>query len=232
MDDERNLISPAAARVLLIERDSVVLAALSSAVSACLAAVPDLEVAAAGRPGFELLRRSSWDLVAADLDTLCEAASEPAEAIGRLAKLGGSAITMVLAEDSSVSAALAAMRAGAHDYMAKPIEIGAFGRRVSALMVRHGKEFAVGGSGAEPQARPYSGPSLATNRDVPELPQHGRQPTILPMWQQEQRIIEDAIQSFSGNIALAAAALQLSPSTIYRKRQAWADAASGKRGAA
>jgi two-component system repressor protein LuxO len=51
------------------------------------------------------------------------------------------------------------------------------------------------------------------------------------MWQQEQRIIEEAIESFSGNIALAAAALELSPSTIYRKRQAWAEL-EGKKGAA
>ena len=73
--------------------------------------------------------------------------------------------------------------------------------------------------------------------DIERLSQHreavpapGRQP-ILPMWRQEQKIIEDAIQSFGGNIALAAAALELSPSTIYRKRQAWADM-DGKRGAA
>ena len=46
---------------------------------------------------------------------------------------------------------------------------------------------------------------------------------ILPMWRQEQQIIEDAIVSFNGNIALAAAALEISPSTIYRKRQAWAE---------
>jgi two-component system repressor protein LuxO len=52
------------------------------------------------------------------------------------------------------------------------------------------------------------------------------------MWRQEQQIIEQAIASFSGNVALAAAALQLSPSTIYRKRQAWAEAASGRKGAA
>jgi two-component system repressor protein LuxO len=51
------------------------------------------------------------------------------------------------------------------------------------------------------------------------------------MWRQEQRIIEEAIQSFGGNIALAAQALELSPSTIYRKRQAWAEM-EGKRGAA
>lgn len=54
---------------------------------------------------------------------------------------------------------------------------------------------------------------------------------ILPMWRQEQRIIEEAIRAFSGNVALAAAALELSPSTIYRKRQAWSEAA-GTRGAA
>jgi two-component system repressor protein LuxO len=46
-------------------------------------------------------------------------------------------------------------------------------------------------------------------------------PRVLPMWRQEQRIIEDAIASFGGNVAMAAAALELSPSTIYRKRQAW-----------
>src|SRR5690606_8003141 len=41
---------------------------------------------------------------------------------------------------------------------------------------------------------------------------------ILPMWQQEQRIIEDALAAFGGNIAKAAAALEISPSTIYRKK--------------
>jgi len=56
-------------------------------------------------------------------------------------------------------------------------------------------------------------------------------PAVLPMWQQEQRIIEEAILSFGGNIALAAQALELSPSTIYRKRQAWAEMEAG-RGAA
>ena len=71
--------------------------------------------------------------------------------------------------------------------------------------------------------------TTAFEREAP-APAARRQP-VLPLWQQEQRIIEDAIESFSGNIALAAAALELSPSTIYRKRQAWADMA-GKKGAA
>ncbi|NVK35301.1 MAG: sigma-54-dependent Fis family transcriptional regulator [Rhodobacteraceae bacterium] len=45
--------------------------------------------------------------------------------------------------------------------------------------------------------------------------------TIEPLWSQERRIIEDALDAFEGNIAMAAAALEISPSTIYRKRQSW-----------
>lgn len=70
---------------------------------------------------------------------------------------------------------------------------------------------------------------VATSEPQPAL--LPRRQTVLPMWQQEQRIIEEAIESFAGNIALAAAALELSPSTIYRKRQAWAEL-EGKKGAA
>lgn len=44
---------------------------------------------------------------------------------------------------------------------------------------------------------------------------------IEPMWMQEKRIIEQAMALFSGNAAKAAAALEISPSTIYRKKQYW-----------
>lgn len=44
---------------------------------------------------------------------------------------------------------------------------------------------------------------------------------ILPMWQEERRIIERAMNLHNGNISQAAAALEISPSTIYRKRQQW-----------
>ncbi len=39
---------------------------------------------------------------------------------------------------------------------------------------------------------------------------------------QEKRIIEEALAAFDGNLSRAAAALEISPSTIYRKREAWA----------
>jgi two-component system repressor protein LuxO len=44
---------------------------------------------------------------------------------------------------------------------------------------------------------------------------------IDPLWRQEQQIIEGALAACGGNAARAAAALEISPSTIYRKRQAW-----------
>lgn len=46
---------------------------------------------------------------------------------------------------------------------------------------------------------------------------------VAPFWEQERTIIESAIEAHGGNIARAAAALEISPSTIYRKRQAWLD---------
>ena len=55
---------------------------------------------------------------------------------------------------------------------------------------------------------------------------------ILPMWQQEQRIIAAAIAHYNGNVARAAAALEISPSTIYRKKQAWEERTSKLAGAA
>lgn len=46
---------------------------------------------------------------------------------------------------------------------------------------------------------------------------------IEPFWIEERRIIERAIAAFDGNTAKAAAALDISPSTIYRKRERWAE---------
>lgn len=65
------------------------------------------------------------------------------------------------------------------------------------------------------------------HRDVPRAApianRHARaQSAILePLWKQEQRIIEEALALFDGNISQAAAALEISPSTIYRKKMSW-----------
>jgi two-component system, repressor protein LuxO len=44
---------------------------------------------------------------------------------------------------------------------------------------------------------------------------------IRPLWQEEKRIIEAAIDQCEGNVPRAAAFLEISASTIYRKRQQW-----------
>jgi len=45
--------------------------------------------------------------------------------------------------------------------------------------------------------------------------------SIMPLWLIEKNAIEDAINCCDGNIPKAAALLDVSPSTIYRKKQAW-----------
>ncbi len=46
---------------------------------------------------------------------------------------------------------------------------------------------------------------------------------MTPFREQERTIIETALAAFGGSISRAAAALEISPSTIYRKRQEWAE---------
>jgi two-component system repressor protein LuxO len=57
-------------------------------------------------------------------------------------------------------------------------------------------------------------------RDTGPLPRI-ESPSIAPLWRQEQRIIEEALKAFDGNAQKAAAALEVAPSTIYRKLQNW-----------
>ena len=42
-----------------------------------------------------------------------------------------------------------------------------------------------------------------------------------PMWQREREIIEEALRIHDGSVTRAAAALEINPSTIYRKRIGW-----------
>jgi two-component system, repressor protein LuxO len=51
----------------------------------------------------------------------------------------------------------------------------------------------------------------------------GAADTIASYREQERAIIESALTAFGGNIPKAAAALDISPSTIYRKRQIWTE---------
>ncbi|WP_237154583.1 sigma-54-dependent transcriptional regulator [Oryzibacter oryziterrae] len=74
-------------------------------------------------------------------------------------------------------------------------------------------------------------PLLSDMRAIhaPAVHSDSRRPSpadIRPLWMEEARLIEEAIAAFDGNIAKAAAALEISPSTIYRKRQNQGDGAA------
>jgi two-component system repressor protein LuxO len=69
-------------------------------------------------------------------------------------------------------------------------------------------------------ALPRLGNGFAANTAAALL---SRPVAVSPYWRQEQQIIEAAVVAYDGNIARAAAALEISPSTIYRKRQAWSE---------
>lgn len=213
----------ATTRVLLVQNRRGEADAIAAGLAACFAREPELEIATSGRDASDRLRAGTRDLVLADVAALADLSEQAEEAVARLARLSGEALTIALSDDGSVSSALAAMRAGAHDCLAKPIEAAVLASRLAALAMRHGKTLAL--------KERVEGVTAAAASATPSVPAPPR-PAVLPMWQQEQRIIEEAIASFGGNISLAAAALQLSPSTIYRKRQAWAEAAQERQGAA
>jgi len=55
----------------------------------------------------------------------------------------------------------------------------------------------------------------------PTKPAQSGGESIKPLWLTEKDTIESAIAICEGNVPRAAALLEVSPSTIYRKRQSW-----------
>jgi len=72
------------------------------------------------------------------------------------------------------------------------------------------------GKAAAPPARRHAA--------EPQAPQATGATRIEPLWLTEKAAIEAAIEACGGNIPRAAALLEVSPSTIYRKRQGWSQA--------
>jgi DNA-binding NtrC family response regulator len=202
---------PEQARLLLVDSARSLGDRLMPPLGAGLVLPPMVIELDTGRLALELLKSSEFDVIAVDIAAIADLAEDHEERIGRLARAASGALVIVLADDASISVALGAMRAGAHDCVCRDIEPAQIIDRMTELARRYGKARALLPADEPPKAAD-NGPSIPVMRDL-----------ILPMWRQEQKIIEDAIQSFAGNIALAAAALELSPSTIYRKRQAWAE---------
>lgn len=205
------------ARLLLVGTQADLGSRMAPGLEAEFLAAPIVVELTAGRPALDVLRTNSFDVALADLTGLRDLAEGAEDRIARLVRAASGALVIVLAADASISFTLSAMNAGAHDCVGQDWDAEALVSRMAALARRHGKMRAM--------MRPIV-PMAAAQTAEPEAPAPiipAMRDLVLPMWRQEQRIIEDAIQRFAGNIALAAAALELSPSTIYRKRQAWAE---------
>lgn len=104
---------------------------------------------------------------------------------------------IILSDRPSMASAVTAMRAGACDFFPKPASISAIAERISGLLAQR---------------------TMATNQMGNS---QNRSSVIMPFWEQERDIIENALDVCNGNISRAAAALQISPSTIHRKKQTW-----------
>jgi two-component system repressor protein LuxO len=70
-----------------------------------------------------------------------------------------------------------------------------------------------------PESERKHGNAARTGQVVSPAPE--ARASVKPLWLLEKEAIEEAIRHCGGNIPRAAALLEVSPSTIYRKRQAW-----------
>lgn len=129
----------ATGRLLLIDRDEDCARAIADTLGQCLGAATRISVVAGGRQAADLLRDNPYDIVLADLSSLSDFSKRSDDAVTRLARLAEGALVVALADGASVSAAVGAMRAGAHDYVAKPINGPAMVARIGELAQRHGK---------------------------------------------------------------------------------------------
>ncbi len=178
-----------------------------------------------------LLRTNRFDVLLVDIDDI-----EGKDILSRLCHLANEALVIALSDGTSVSLALNAMSAGAHDHIAKPLDLDDFALRLEELSSIYGKlnhifkpniaKSDLIGVRANEDKKYCTQTKLeftsALNTKPKNIKSENIKPeNIKPMWQQEQKIIEDAIVFFNGNISRAAKALEISPSTIYRKKQHW-----------
>lgn len=145
-------------QLLLIDNDADCARRTGEALSEALLVSPQVVVAESGRIGIEKLRQGRFDIIIADLGSLMDLAPGIEDAMARLVRLADGALVLAMADSGSVSAALGAMRAGAHDYVAKPVSGATLAGRIGELAQRHGRPRSLGcETGPEPVMTDYAG---------------------------------------------------------------------------
>ncbi len=185
------------------------------------------------RLAFDLLCNSQFDIFI--IETGPYLSEEKFSSLVRLAK---DALVIAISENSSISSRINYLSLGAHDFLSKPIDYSNFYEKMKKISLSHskGRIFQIEQEKKQEEEKEKENIvnmiGINKNNSAEEnniyVGKHNKnsssvklKPEIKPMWQQERKIIEDAILMFNGNISLAAKALQISPSTIYRKRQTW-----------
>lgn len=120
------------ARLLLVDRER----SLADIVSA-RPDVFELTHVTTGHAGAAALQAAGYDIVLADLESLADLANEPERAVAKLARLGGTALLLVVSTTDLVSAAVEALQAGAHDCLAQPLSVEDLTARIAVLRARH-----------------------------------------------------------------------------------------------
>lgn len=129
----------AAARLLLVDRNPASARQTKAQIGECFASLPEVVEARGGQAAAETLRAGGFDMVLVDLKSVGDFCPQAEEAVARLVRLAAGALVIVLSDGASVSAAVGAMRAGAHDFISRPVNGAAFAARIAELAERHGK---------------------------------------------------------------------------------------------
>jgi DNA-binding NtrC family response regulator len=119
------------------------------------------------------------------------------------------AAVVVITADGSLNRAVEAMREGALDFLVKPFNADRLLITLGNVLERR-----------------------RLNSMVESLSSHagenGGKPQILPLHVTERNAIEQAIQACDGNVVRAAALLEISASTVYRKLAHWQEMPNGE----
>lgn len=117
---------------------------------------------------------------------------------------------VVITADGSLNRAVEAMREGALDFLVKPFN-------ADRLLITLGNVL-------ERRRLNSMLESLSGHGGPGESGGNGSDPKVLPLHVTERNAIEQAIRACDGNIVRAAALLEISASTVYRKLAHWHEA--------
>ena len=123
-------------RLLLVDGDEKHAQLVAETLAQSLGHGVSITVAAGGKQAAELLRDTGFDIILADLSCLSDLSERSDDAVARLVRLSDGALFVAVSDGASVSAAVGAMRAGAHDYGVKPVNGPAMAGRIGELAQR------------------------------------------------------------------------------------------------